>query len=451
MKYMLFILFSGILFSAEIETKLEREFITRGSDNSLTVTIYGQDIDLPTVSEIGGVRVTGISKENFFHSVNGSITRGMKVRYSFSPEENGTVEPMRFEVDGESVWSRKVDFFVVEPHQNKSDPFQLEIVSEKRKYYLGETIEVRAIYKEDTTKDVIERRYEEPSGDGFWKRGNSQVFKKVEGTNSILEIIYTFSPQKVGTHYINSAKMRVGVRSRRRDSWGFPFETVKWNEVISNRIHIEVVPAPAKLVGEFDIYTEVDKLEVKSGEAVNLKLEIVGDGNLEDLKPFGINIRNGVVYDEKPEISHQISKDNAISTYTQKFAIILDKNGTIPEIELEYFNPNSGKIVVKKSRPIPIVVVGNSRSSKAILEKRDGVVLEQNCTSEKVIVGREESYLFALFGAIGTAILFLIPYRKISKFRIFSKREKLQKLLPEVYKSSENLKKARELEKKIYE
>jgi hypothetical protein len=458
---LLFTLFSQLLFGG-VSVKLDRDVVTRGTSTTLIVTIEGKDIDTPNITELAGVRVEGVSRENFFNSINGKVNRGMKVKYRFSPEENSTIEPIRYVVDGEEFWTKRVAVTVIEPTRNATDPFQLEVLVDKKKVYLGETLRLDVKYREDRSKQVMDRRYEEPSGEGFWRKTESQVKERKEGLYNILEVSYFFSPQKSGKIDINSAKMRVGTRAKRRDAWGFFFESVDWHEVISNRISVEVLPSPTKLVGDFDILVEVDKREVEKGGSIDLTLKVSGDGNIEDIEPFGINIKNGVIYDEKPKLNHQIeSNGDYRGQFSQKFAIILEKNSSIPPLQIQYFNPQTGKIVTKASEEIEIVVEEPESSFGAV---SDRVVVERAGESDEVnssnVHYRETSkeeilpYLLTSFfsGVAFTLLLLFFPYRRVRKIgKLFQrKREKLKRFLPDVHDSEESFAKARELEEKIY-
>ena len=134
------------------------------------------------------------------------------------------------------------------------------------------------------------------------------------------------NPQKEGLVTLNSAKMNIAIRGRDRDNWGFFFDNVKWNEIVSNSLNFNILPSPTLLVGNFKISATLDKNEINSGEAINLFIDIEGEGNLEDFQPFKLNLQDALVYADKPEYNSSInSNGKLISKLRNKFAVVLEK------------------------------------------------------------------------------------------------------------------------------
>jgi len=455
------LLFSQTLFS-KVTAQLDRSVIVKGSQVALTVIIYGDNIKNPNISKIAGFRILNISTESFFNSINGDVTKGKKFHYKFMPDKNSSIQPISFEVDGKIERTDKLEIIVVEPTFSKEDPFSVQISTDKKTYFLGETIKLRVKYKEDLLKDVIDRRYTEPSGEGLWLKHKSQIKERKGGTDYFIEILYFFTPQKVGEINIESAKMQIGTRVKRRDSWGFFLESAKWHEIISNQIHLEVQNSPTKLIGDFDISVEIDKKEINSGESLNLILTISGDGNLEDLEPFGINLKDGVVYDEKPTIENRIVSNSYLGTFTQKFAIILEKNSTIPPFEIRYFNSTLNKIMTKRTKPLPIIVISKKspiQTEKLNVIRSDEVKRDAKGSSGDLNFQKAEIYILlgiSFLGGILITLLFI--YSPLKRFGIWRKlsalakrdRESLKKLIPSIHKDRYILEIAEKLEKRIY-
>lgn len=448
----------------QISAKLEKEVITNGTDARLTVTIYGDKIEEPTISRISGYEIVGISTESFFNSINGSVTQGKKYHYQFSPDKDVIVEPLSFVVDGKVEKTEPLKLKVVEPSFSDKDPFIVEISTDKDRYYLGESIKLNVHYKEDMSKDVIDRRYTEPSGDSLWQKYKSSIKERKSGTEYHIDMDYIFTPQKVGEVKISGAKMKIGTRAKRRDSWGFLFESAKWHDIISKSINLNILPSPTKIVGEFNISADVDKQEISSGEAVNLTLTVRGDGNIEDILPFSLKIENGIVYDEKPEIKHEVVNGEYIGTFSQKFAILLEKSGQIPQFEIEYFNPDREKIVTKRTPEIDIDVnltQSPIKTEELKIERGDNKesLDSQKNTSSIDGVDRDEVYMIAggsfLLGILFSALWFISPLQKLGFWNRTKKllkrdRELLKKVLSKVHQDSRAVEIAEKLDKKIY-
>jgi len=462
MKHLIKSIFLALLFSqnifATIIAKLDRPVTIRGTENSLVITIYGDDIETPNISKIGGFKILGVSTENFYNNINGVITQGQKFHYSFMPDKNSTIEPLTFKVDGVYETTDEILILVVKPSFNSEDPFTVQISTDKNEYLIGETIKLKVKYKEKLPQDVVDRRYTEPSGDNLWLKAKSKVRESQNGTDYFIEITYLFTAQKVGKIDISSAKMKIGTRAKRRDSWGMFFESTKWHSIISNSIKLNILNSPTKFVGDFDISSTVDKNRVISGEAVNLFLTISGDGNLEDLESFGINMQSGVVYDEKPTLENSVTSDGYSGLFTQKFAIILDENITIPSFEIKYYDPNLKKIIVKKSKPIQIIV--DNIDQKSVQTEKLNVIK----SSDEVLGSNSQFQTFNIYLVSGVSFLggvlftLLFIYSPFKRFKIWKRlrdlanrdRESLKKLLPYMYKDKMILDIAEKLEKRVY-
>jgi hypothetical protein len=448
---------------AKITATIEKPVVVRGSSTTLVVKVEGKDIETPNISQLGGARISGIARESFYHSVNGVTSRGIKIRYGFSPDKNTTIEPLRFVADGVEFFTKPIQVTVVEPSSNASDPFQLILNVDKKKLYVGETFKVDVIYKEDLSKEVVERRYEEPRGSGIWNKGDTPIQEERKGRYAYFKTSYLYTPQRSGKIDISSAKMRVGTRAKKRDAWGFFFENVKWQEVISNRVSINAFPAPHRNIGDFKISAEVDENVITRGEAINLTLRIEGNGNVEDIEPFAFEIENGVVYDEKPKVEHKIENGKYKGVFTQKFAVIFDKNDVIQPFKFEFFNPEVEKIISATTDKILIQVIN---PVSKIVQVPDEVVIERKIvkkdneniddTNEKFSFQNfavQSSLLIIVFlsGFVFAIIVKYIPYKKISGiFKFLGKREKLKQLLPTVHNNSEDYQNAKKIEAQLY-
>jgi len=450
------ILFSEFIFS-KITVSINPKIIIRGNQADFVITAYGDNIGIPNIKELGGFPIVGISTESFYNNINGKVSQGKKIHYSFSPDKNTTIQPITLNIDGNIEITPLTEIKVVKPSFKEIDPFQIKLTTKKKDYYLGETIKVEVEYSEKLSQDVIDRRYSEPKGKYLWLKYKAQAKDRQENNNYLINFNYFFTPQKIGEVEINSAKMRIGTRLNRRDSWGIFFESAKWHNIISNSLKLNIINSPTKYIGDFNISVKTDKNEVKSGEAVNVTLTIVGNGNLEDFTPFKMNLTNGIVYDEKPNIENKIISKNYQGFFTQKFAVILDKNDSIPSFEIQFFNPQINKMVKKISAQIPITVLSlnnNLQNHKLNVIRADEVSIKVDKNQPKAI---NYINLFVSFfsGVILTMLFILTPFKK---FKIWKRvksvlnRDKtlLKKLLPYIYQNHKILNIANSLEKRIY-
>jgi hypothetical protein len=124
----------------------------------------------------------------------------------------------------------------------------------------------------------------------------------------------------------------------------------------------------------------VDKKETKANEPVNFTVSIKGEGNVDDIENFILNINEAVVYADKPIKKTVLQSGRVEGEFSQKFAIVSNRNYQIPSLTFTYFDKNKKESVTKTTAPIDISVEGSMlmEPKAAILEKADGEITEQN-------------------------------------------------------------------------
>ena len=442
-KKLFFLLFTTLIY-ADILTKLEQPAIIKGDDAILTITVLGKNIETPQINQICNSPAQLISTENFFNSINGNINQGKKFHFSFRPEANCTIQTIPVVINGRIENTQPLKVIVNEPSYKPTDPFSIQVLSDKSSYFVGEPIKIIIKYREDLTQDIIKRNFTKPESKDLWIKTEGKIKEDVQGNDHFLKLEYFGTAEKSGIIELSPAKMSVALRRKRRDSWGFMFDSVQWKKVISNSLKIDVKNSPTKYVGDFNISVSVDKNHIKAGKAVNLLLEIKGRGNIENIEPFKINIANGVVYDETPKKVHKNISGNYLGIFTQKFAVVLEQNETIPSFEIEYFNPKINKIVTKKTKPIFISVEPHRQT----IQNQELEVIKPKQNSN-LNTTQNINYLYLLLaflsGVFTTLIIFYL--RKHTQKIDFSREKLLNKVLPLVAKNPQMLEIAEKLQK----
>ncbi|PRQ03519.1 hypothetical protein ENSA5_15490 [Enhygromyxa salina] len=141
---------------------------------------------------------------------------------------------------------------------------------------------------------------------------------------------------------------------------------------LGRSLAVEVVPLPAagrpkgfraNSVGAFRITSEVDRAEVRQGEAVRLSVRISGTGNialieLPELPKFD-GLRSYEPKPETPKLELGTGKLQGSRVFTM--LVVADRAGTleIPAIELPYFDPDADEYKVAKTKAITLEVEAN--------------------------------------------------------------------------------------------
>jgi len=132
----------------------------------------------------------------------------------------------------------------------------------------------------------------------------------------------------------------------------------------------EPVP-PNAVVGSFAIDARLDRMNVKTGDAVTLTIDAGGTGNVQalriDLPPI-LGVRT-----LQPAIRDQQSLDAAgrlSGTRTWEWILIAEAPGehTVPPVEIHYFDPETEKYATARTDPLKFTAVGEAKPPPATLE-----------------------------------------------------------------------------------
>jgi len=159
---------------------------------------------------------------------------------------------------------------------------------------------------------------------------------------------YVLFPKKSGlVDVVFNAKLRKTSRAQvenavigRDNVEYYQFETT---EDTLPLIRLHVKRSPTVLVGDFSLHVELDKEELSSFEPLHVSIKVEGVGNLDQFKPYDIEIEGADIFKEKPENDFYLSADGFKGTITQKFAIVSENNFTLPAFTLNFFNPKTEK------------------------------------------------------------------------------------------------------------
>ncbi len=170
-------------------------------------------------------------------------------------------------------------------------------------------------------------------------------------------------PQKAGTLTIGGAEIQMQ-RMVGLFGGGGPPKTF-----VGRSLAIEVLPLPAEgqpkgfhasNVGQLAIAAEVDRNELRQGEAVRLTVRIAGTGNIALVElpqlPELPGLRSYEAKPQTPSLTTGKAKLEGSRVYTMLMVAEQAGELTIPAIELPYFDPESASYRVAKTKPITLEV-----------------------------------------------------------------------------------------------
>jgi len=171
--------------------------------------------------------------------------------------------------------------------------------------------------------------------------------------------------------------------------------------VYSNSLKLDVLRLPKNvtIVGKYEMVSTLFKQKVKKGEAVKMRLEIIGEGNINNLEAFSFTIDNATIYSKKLS-SNPMQKD---------FEIIANEDFEIPPLTLTYFDTEKQQIMKIKT-PSYKILVGDVRSVKKKVKviKKVLPVVEKKAKDMTIM----EKIFYIFIGALLTLIALFI-YKKL--------------------------------------
>jgi len=467
--------FATLLSASDVSISVDKRQIYQGDSVSFTISAKGDSVEFPKVDKIGNFDVQDRGTSYNIVMINGNLSKTRKKTYAFMPESNVTIPSFEVKVDGNIVKTKPIDIVVVKPSaQAGGAPFKVEMKLSKTSAMVGEPVKLDIIFKQRRDAKADRLNITPPQLQDFWAKEIRGQREHLEGNYIVQSKSFLLFPQKEGNFTIPAIEADVGnyVQNQSNDPFlNDPFfvtfnRQISWKRLFSNKVNLSVKPLPDNLevYGDFTMSANVDKREVLANKPVNLTIKIKGSGNFDDIQKFNLNIPDAIVYADEPKVSTRIIGDKQVGEFTQKIAIIADRNYTIPAVEFSYFDAKTKTKKTIKSAPIKIAVKGGAVSKSTSPKIEEAPSLKSNNQAQKVIVKEDSKtkYIYLLIGLIlGSFITFMalkINFKKPKKELEITKQiskakddKELYKILLPYAKEHEYLKEILEkLEENIY-
>lgn len=414
-KLFLIFIFTTLTFG-DVKASLNPSAIYEGDIVNYIITANGDKITFPKINDIGGNSILGTSSSESVSIINTKITRTISKTYSFRASKPLVVPSFIVKVDGEDFKTKELTLKVVKPTASKKgSDFIVALSLDKNESYVGEPINLTISFKSKLNAHADKIELGEPKLENFWVKKKNQVRHTTEDNYIVQSIDYTIFPQKAGEYTIPAIQTLIGKVAPHRLGGGIfddsffnsMTQELNWQRVYSNSLKIKVTPLPdgLELYGKYQIRAEVDKHKVVSNKPVNLTIIVKGEGNIDDVKKFELNIPNVIVYADEPKVSSKEINGIYQGEFREKVALIADQNFTIPSLTLQYFDKESNSTKTINTKPIDIEVVGSTKTSTIInstIEVSPSQIIKAPTKVEKkIVIEKEDSYIKYLFLVIG--------------------------------------------------
>ena len=419
--------------------------VIKGEPLIFSLNISGNDIRMPKLDVIASNSVQELSSSTSTNIINTRVTRSIKKIYSLYPKKDFIFPSLKFTIDGKEYSTKEQAIKLTNSQKTKSSLYDLSISSNKKDLYVNESFVLTLILKYKKNSNIIDLSFDKPNFDNFWYKQLKESKQYNENDFIVNELKFLLFPLKEGPLQINPVRINAQVINS-NNSYSLFSNTSKNIKIYSNKLEFNVkkLPQNVNLIGKFDISTKVDKTKIKQGEAVSFKLEIKGNGNVDDIKDFKLKLDDATVYENKPVIKSKYEDDKYAGIYTKSFSIIPNKSITIPSIDLKYFDKDLGTVVLKQSDEIKIEVLENTNFKKQeLIQKPKAEIKEKEVEVIKIIEKtsiKDRLIFFALGIIVGLLILGLYFYVIKYKMKSKSKETPLLKRIKKTKTKGELLK-----------
>lgn len=379
----LFILFVSVTYSQKVKFEAIVPSVVSASERfylKYTINQTASDFRSPDLSDFKVLSGPNQSHSSNMSFVNGNMTKETTITltYVLLAKKVGkfTIKPTTIKVKGKTYNSNSIKIEVVGKGQkpkknttsgtnNSSDindkSIYVKVLVNKRNVYKGE--QLIATVKLFTKYDIA--GFEDikfPSWNGFYTQEiptSDQVTLNRENVNG--EIYYTavlqkmiLQPQQTGSITIEPADFNIIIlkKSRRRSFFDSGYKRFKAS-VKSKPVKINVKNLPKApegyngTVGSFKFSAKIDKYNVKVNDAISLKINIWGNGNLKLIGEPEINLPPDFELFDDAQITDKIKNTSIGASGSRAFEYIFSPrhsgNYRIPPIKFVYFDPKLKK------------------------------------------------------------------------------------------------------------
>ena len=456
------------------------EVVVSGDQFRLTFTVNTQkvkDFLAPSIKGFDVLMGPTRSQQSSTQIINGKVSSSSSITYTYilmaGKEGTYTIPAASIEVDGEKVFSNALTIKVLPPDQTAGNSQanqggggssssrgqiagsritdkDLFITATASKTTVYEQEAILLTYKVYTSVNLRQLMEDMPDMKGFQmqeiqlpqQKQYSMEHYNGRNYNTIIWRQYVLFPQQTGKLEIPAVTFD-GVVAQQTIS-DDPFDAffngggyieVK-KKIVAPKVVINVKPLPVKPanfsggVGEFTMTSSINAKEVKTNDAVTIKLTIKGAGNMKLITSPEVKFPEDFeVYDPKVTNNFDVSRAGLSGTQTIEYLAVPRHAGnfTIPPVEFVYFDLKSQSYKTLKTEAYDLKVEkgkGNADQVIADFTNKENVkVLGQDVRFIKLgdttLTPKGEVF----FGTMGYWLGYLIPFSVFVALVVFFRKQ----------------------------
>ena len=442
------------------------DVVVSGDQFRLTFTVNTQkvkDFRAPSITKGFDVLMgPSRSQQSSTQIINGKVSSSSSITYTYilmaGDAGTYTIPAASIEANGEKIFSNAVTIKVLPPDQSASGSKgsqksgaqagnqaasgritsnDLFITVTASKTTVHEQEAILLTYKVYTLVNLRQLFGKMPDLKGFHtqeielpqQKTFSLEHYKGRNYNTTVWSQYVLFPQQTGKLEIPSITFEgvVAIQTVSDDPFdaffnGGGYQEVK-KKIVTPKLTINVQPLPAKPanfsggVGEFTLASSISAKDVKTNDAVTIKLTISGSGNMKLISTPEVKFPEDFeVYDPKVTNNFEASRAGLSGTQTIEYLAIPRHAGnfTIPPVEFTYFDLKSNSYKTLKTEAYNInVAKGQGNADQVIADftnKENVKVLGQDIRFIKLGDTKLMPKGDVFFGTVGYYLWYIIPF-----------------------------------------
>lgn len=443
------------------------DVVVVGDQFRLSYKVNTQDIDdfsAPAVSGFDILMGPSRSMQSSFQMINGRTTQSSSVTFTYilNATKAGTyaIGPASVTVNGKKHQSNSLRIQVLPPDKTRSNSSSnsgsnsgggrmhtqdagsqitgkdlfIAVTASKKRVYEQEAILLT--YKVYSLVSLSQLMGDMPDLDGFHTQEiplpqqKSLKMEHYNGRNygTVLWRQYVLFPQRSGKLTIPSIKFQAVVVQQNRNI--DPFDaffgggstmTEVQKTIVAPALTIQVDPLPeprpsnfSGAVGQFTLKSSLTPKEIKTNDALTLRLTVSGTGNMKLMKAPVVNFpKDFESYDAKTTDNTKIGREGATGEMIFDYLAVPRHSGkyTVPPVEFCYFDPAAKQYKTLKSDSYDLdVAKGKGGEGNVSYNKREDVEL---LASDIRYIHQGDVSLHqpgdTLFGTLKYVLCYLIP------------------------------------------
>lgn len=240
-------------------------------------------------------------------------------------------------------------------------PYKWTASLQKNEVYLHEAVELRYVCRFKDSGNLYVIDFNPPKSTDAFRLKLLRESERIEEGIRINEFHFLLFPKEAGTLELEFPILMRKTTQASIENTVIGRDNVQELDftdtaIKTPKVTLKVKPHGARLAGYYVMDVSASASELKAFEPLHVTVSVTGDGNMDKLQPFTLDIPGVQVFSEEPESDFELSDKGYKGKWVQRFALVSDRSYTLPGLQLEYFDTDAGVLRQIHSDPKNIAV-----------------------------------------------------------------------------------------------